>query len=166
MAPMIGADIPGRRQLAILNGHDFRQSGIPMRFFYLLAPATWLKIALVSLLLASASLWYLTLYRIRIDTVPMVSASKVASVAGSSKETSAPPAASAASALPAPPPALAPPPTTAQNQAIAPDGILDPYAEFAAFSDFDDSKVQSGFVLPDPVAPPLLLDPNWNGNPP
>lgn len=138
-----------------------------MRFFYLLSPATWLKIAIASLLLASVSLWYLAGYRIKISRVSAPLASPPHASANHAANNGTGNDASAISTPASPlPTALAAPPGMAQNHAIAPEGILDQYAEFADIGELDDSKIKPDFVLPDPVAPPSLLDPNWNGNPP
>lgn len=146
-----------------------------MRFFYLVSPATWLKIAIASLLLASVSLWFLAGYRINISRVAQPQASIPAALAsaGNGANHAANRSASSdinasATGTPAPPlpAAVAGPPGMTQSHAIAPEGILDQYAEFAAIGEIDDSKLKPDFVLPDPVAPPSLLDPNWNGNPP
>ena len=143
-----------------------------MRFFYLLSPLTWLKIAFASLLLASASLWFLAGYRVNISRIAPASAGAPAAMASASigANITANHDSSASSegvpATPAPPLAVAGQPGQPQTHAIAPEGILDQYAEFAAIGEIDDSKLKPDFVLPDPVAPPSLLDPNWNGNPP
>lgn len=143
-----------------------------MRFFYLLSPLTWLKIAIASLLLASVSLWFLAGYRINISRVsepPAGAPSAMASAShGENNSTSNDSSAGSVSitGTVVPTLAVAGPPGMTQIQAIAPEGILDQYAEFAAIGEVDDSKLKPDFVLPDPVAPPSLLDPNWNGNPP
>lgn len=124
----------------------------PMQFLYALSPATWLRIAIVSLLLALACLAVLMGYRINITLV-------------------APPAkpAAASAALPAVNLPSAPrivPPQAVQTHALAPNGTLDPHAEFLPVTEFDDKVEQPAYVLPPPVAPVGLLDPNWEGKAP
>lgn len=160
-------DATGANLLDILNWLLTRYDN-PMRFLYLLSPAAWLKIAIGSLLLGGVALWFLAGYRINITRVapepkaPPLAESQSASIFASAGAENRPGIASA-------PPAhivMPAPPNTAQNQAIAPEGILDQYAEFAEVLEFDDTALKPDFVLPDAVAPPALLDPNWNGNAP
>lgn len=53
----------------------------------------------------------------------------------------------------------------AENEAsvfVAPPGILDPAASFSEVSSFTDELPFFDSVLPDPVAPEKILDPDWN----
>jgi hypothetical protein len=142
----------------------------PMRFFYLLSPATWLKIALGSLFLGGFSLWFLSGYRISITRVAATPAAPRASIASPASAASSEPAVPAViantDALTNSASSPATTPGTMQTHAIAPEGILDQYAEFAEVVEFDDTPIKPDYILPKAVAPTGLLDPNWSGNPP
>lgn len=124
----------------------------PMQFLYALSPAAWLRIAIASLLLALACVAVLLGYRINVTFVT---------------PSAKPPTASPAPQVPNLPSApRIVPPQTVQTHALAPDGILNPHAEFVPVTEFEDTVQQPAYVLPLPVAPVGLLDPNWKGNTP
>lgn len=139
-----------------------------MRFFYLLSPATWLKIAFGSLLLGGFSLWFLSGYRINITRVAPTPAAPIATTASAASTQLGAPAASANTDDTIANAASSPAPVSGKEQthAIAPEGILDQYAEFAEVVEFDDTPIKPDYILPKAVAPTGLLDPNWSGNPP
>ncbi len=123
-----------------------------MQFLYALSPATWLKIAIASLLLALACLAVLMGYRINISFVAPPPKARPASPAPLAASRP-----SASSFLP---------PQTAQTNALAPERILDPYAEFKPVTEFDDTIPDTRAAIPPPVAPAGLLDPSWKGEAP
>jgi hypothetical protein len=135
--------------LVILGNSTATTPGDPMQFLYSLSPATWLKIAIGSLLLALACLAVLMGYRINISLVAPPA------------KPSAPGKPQLAANLPSAP--LIAPPSEGQTQALAPEGILDPLTEFKPVTTFEDSVIKPNYVLPPALAPLGLLDPDWTG---
>jgi hypothetical protein len=130
----------------------------PMRFFHILTPTNWLKVAFCSLVLASGSAWYLLSYH-------ATGADIATSITTFFSPSSAPLRPTNSPSTQQLPP-LAAPPETAQTHSVAPAGILDQYAQFTEVNDFDDTPIKPSYSLPAAVAPTGLLDPLWNGSTP
>lgn len=120
-----------------------------MRFFHLLSPANWLKVALISFVLACGAVWFLLSYR-----YPVITTKGAALL---SALTSAP------SAIATQPGKSISLPDATQTYSIAPPGILDQYTNFAELIAFEDTPEEAEYALPDAVTPIGLLDPTWNG---
>ncbi len=120
-----------------------------MHFFYQISPATWFKIGLFSLLLGCASAWYLFGSKMGMPKLTINTSNKPTSdgATGPAGTTGA----------------VSSHHTAQQLQAIAPEGILDQYVEFAELLAFEDSEIKPDFVLPPAIAPIGLLDPDWIG---
>ncbi len=113
-----------------------------MDFLYQISPATWLKIGLCSLLLGGTSTWFLFGAQLGLPVLTINLSNRP------TNNTVTPPDPN----LPVP-----------QVHAIAPEGILDQYVEFAELLSFIDTEFQPDFVLPPAIAPIGILDPAWTG---
>lgn len=124
-----------------------------MDFFERISLASWLKIGLASLLLALGSAWQL--YGARLG-LPLPPWHAITFGTGTAANRAPLEQRASVSGIPAQH-------HTHQQQAIAPEGMLDQYVEFNELVEFTDTEIKPDFVLPPAIAPLGILDPAWHG---